>query len=91
MRADELIAKALATRQPVRNDHKLTLVRATDNRGRAVPFKNSGGGASVSHEDLTLMPDATSVNLVFAFHRSRLVTFQVKPEFYRPARTDSQK
>jgi hypothetical protein len=56
-----------------------------------VPFKSSGGGASVTHENLTLVSDAMPVDLVFAFHRSRLVTFQVKPEFCRPSRTDSQK
>ena len=74
-----------ASARPLRNDHKLTLVRATDNLGRDVPFKNSGGGQSVTHEDLTLSTNATSVDLVFAFHRSRLLTFQVKPEFYRPS------
>jgi hypothetical protein len=72
-----------ATVQPIRKDHKLTLVRATDDRGRNVLIKNSGGGQSVTYEVLTLSPDAVSVDLVFAFHRSRLVTFQVKPEFYR--------
>ena len=72
------------TVQPVRNDHKLTLVRATDDRGRDVPFRNSGGGASGTHEELTLAPDAAWVDCVFAFHSSRVVTFQVKPESYRP-------
>ena len=73
------------TVQPIRSDHKLTLVRATDDRGREVPFRNSGGGASVTHEELTFAPDAAWVDCVFAYHRSRVVTFQVKPEFYRPA------
>jgi hypothetical protein len=73
-----------ATVYPTRSDHKLTLLRATDNRGRNVPCKNHGGGPSVTAELLTLEPDATSVDLVFAFHASRLVTFRVKPEFYRP-------
>jgi hypothetical protein len=73
-----------ATVSPTKSDHKLTLISAKDNRGRNVPCKNHGGGQSVTAEYLTLEPDATSVDLVFAFHRSRLVTFQVKPEFYRP-------
>jgi hypothetical protein len=68
-------------RSPV--SHRLTLVRATDDRGRAVTFKNHGEGAGTTHEILNPEPDATSVDLVFAYHRSRLVTFQVKPEFYR--------
>jgi hypothetical protein len=73
-----------ATIYPTRNDHKLTLLRATDNQGRDVPCKNRGGGQSVTAAGLELQPDATSVDLVFAFHASRTVTFQVKPEFYRP-------
>lgn len=72
-----------ATVSTARNDHKLTLARATDDRGRDVLVKNSGGGRSVTHETLALPHDATSVDLEFAFHRSRLITFQVKPEFYR--------
>ncbi len=63
--------------------HRLTLVRATDDRGRAVAFKNHGGGSSSTHEILKLEPDATSVDFVFAHHQSRLVTFEAKPEFYR--------
>jgi hypothetical protein len=72
------------TVQPVRLDHKLMLVRATDDHERELKFKNSGGGQSVTYELLTLSPDTGSVDLVFAFHRSRVVTFQVRPEFYPP-------
>lgn len=81
---DGRVFRLWASVNRMRSDHKLTLVRATDNLGRAVPFKNSGGGLCVTVEDLTLATNATSVDLVFAFHRSRLITFQVKPEFYRP-------
>jgi len=73
-----------ATVYPTKSDHKLTLIRATDDRGRNVPCKNHGGGQSVTAEYVTLEPDAKTVDLVFAFHASRVVTFQVKPEFYRP-------
>jgi hypothetical protein len=69
---------------PWKADYKLTLVRATDNLGRIVKHSNRGGGQSVTHQALVLEPDATHVDLLFAFHASRLVTFQVKPEFYRP-------
>ena len=75
-----------ATVYPVPSDHILTLVRATDNLGRALKFKNVGGDGGVvfvAFEELNLAPNATSVDLVFALHRNRLVKFQVKPEFYR--------
>jgi hypothetical protein len=68
-------------------DYRLTLVRATDNMGRAVPFKNSGGGLNVTAEEPSAAPDAISLDLVFGYEPIRLITFQVKPEFYRPAKT----
>lgn len=68
---------------PSRPDHRVTLVKVVDDQGRMVPFKNSGGGQSVTYELLDLAEDATSVTLDVAFHRSRLVSFLVEPEFYR--------
>ena len=73
-----------ATVRPAKNDYKLTLLSARDNQGREVRCKNPGGGQSVTMATLELQPDAKSVDLVFAFHASRIVTFQAKPEFYRP-------
>ena len=69
------------------SDYRLTLVRATDNMGRNVPFKNNGGGLNVTAEKLSLAPDAVSLDLVFGYEPIRLVTFQVKPEVYRPAQS----
>jgi hypothetical protein len=69
------------------SDYRLTLVRATDNMGRNVPFKNSGSGLNVTAEKLSVAPDAVSLELVFGYEPIRLVTFQVKPEVYRPAKT----
>jgi hypothetical protein len=68
---------------PSRPDHRVTLVKVVDDRGRAVPFKNAGGGQSVTYELLDLARDAKWVTLDVAFHRSRLVTFLVEPEFFR--------
>jgi hypothetical protein len=62
--------------------YKLTLVRATDDRGRDAEIKNHGGGVATTHDIVKLLPDATTVDLVYAYHPSRLITFQVKPEFY---------
>jgi len=76
---------------PSRPDHRVTLVKAVDDRGRAVPFKNSGGGQSVTYELLDLAKDAKWVTLDVAFHRSRLVTFLVEPEFYRAYRAGAKK
>ena len=67
------------------SDHRLTLVRATDNVGRNVPFENNGGGLNVTAEKLSVAPDAVSLDLLFGYERIRLITFQVKPEVYRPA------
>jgi hypothetical protein len=66
------------------SDYRLTLVRATDNKGRNVPFKNSGGGLNVTAETLSVAPDADSLDLVFGHEPLRLITFQVKPEIYQP-------
>jgi hypothetical protein len=63
--------------------YKVTLARVTDDRGRDVTIKNHGGGPSSSHDILNLSPDATSVDLVIAYHRTRLIMFQAKPKFYR--------
>jgi hypothetical protein len=73
-----------ATVYPTKNDHRLILLSARDNQGRDVRCKNPGSGQSVTMATLELQPDAKSVDLVFAFHASRIVTFQAKPEFYRP-------
>ena len=70
------------------SDHRLTLVRATDNMGRNVPFENNGGGLNVTAEKLSVAPDAVSLDLLFGYERIRLITFQVKPEVYRPAQKD---
>lgn len=64
------------------SDYRLTLVRATDNMGRNVPFQNHGGGLNTTAEKLSIAPDAASVDLVFGYEPIRLITFQVKPEIY---------
>jgi hypothetical protein len=69
------------------SDYRLTLVRATDNMGRNVPFKNHGGGLNVTGEELSVAPDALSLDLVFGYEAIRLITFQVRPEVYRAAKT----
>jgi hypothetical protein len=65
------------------SDFRLTLVRATDNLGRDVLFKNYGGGLNSTAESLMVAADASTVNLVFGYEPLRLITFQVKPEIYR--------
>lgn len=62
--------------------YRLTLVRATDDRGRDVTLKSHGHGPGSTHDILKLEPDATSVDLLLAYHPSRLVTFQAQPQFY---------
>jgi hypothetical protein len=69
------------------SDYRLTLVRATDNMGRDVPFTNFGGGLNTTSEQLAVAPDAVSLDLVFGYEPLRLITFQVKPEVYRPVKT----
>jgi len=69
------------------SDHRLTLVRATDNMGRNVPFENHGGGLNTTAEKLSVAPDAVSLDLVFGYEPIRLITFQAKPEIYRTAKT----
>ena len=69
------------------SDYRLTLVRATDNLGRNVPFENNGGGLNVTAEKLSVPPDALSLDLVFGHEPLRLITFQVKPEVYSPTKT----
>jgi len=66
-------------------DYRLTLVRATDNLGRNVPFQNHGGGLNTTSEKLSVAPDAVSLDLVLGYEPIRLITFQVRPEVYRPA------
>jgi hypothetical protein len=83
-RAEDNPLRFRATAYAVPSDHTLTLVRATDNLGGALSFKSAGGDGGVAFGELNLATNATSVELLFAFHRSRLITFQVKPEFYRP-------
>jgi hypothetical protein len=61
-------------------DYRLTLVRATDNLGRNVPFENHGGGLNTTAEKLIIAADASAVDLVFGYEPLRLITFQVKPE-----------
>jgi hypothetical protein len=60
------------------------VVRGRPQEDHGLLGKNSGGGQSVTYKLLTLWPDTGSVDLVFALHRSRVVTFQVRPEFYPP-------
>jgi hypothetical protein len=67
-------------------DYRLTLVRATDNLGRNVPFENNGGGLNTTAEKLTVSADSSSVDLVFGYEPIRLITFQVQPQVYRPAK-----
>ncbi len=69
------------------SDYRLTLVRATDNMGRNVPFENNGGGLNTTSEKLSVPPDAVSLDLVFGYEPIRLITFQVRPEVYRTAKT----
>ena len=68
------------------SDYRLTLVRATDNMGRNVPFENNGGGLNTTSEKLSVPPDAVSLDLVFGYEPIRLITFQVRPEVYRTAK-----
>ena len=65
------------------SNYRLTLVRATDNLGRDVPFKNHGGGLNTTAEKLSVPADTVALDLVFAYEPIRLITFQVKPEVYR--------
>ena len=69
------------------SDYRLTLVRVTDNLGRNVPFENHGGGLNTTAEKLSVAPDAVSLDFVFGYEPIRLITFQVKPEVYRTAKT----
>jgi hypothetical protein len=64
-----------------RSHYKLSLLHVTDDKEREVQFHNSGGGENVTHETLKLEPDAASLDLAFAWHPSRIITFQAKPEW----------
>ena len=68
--------------------YRLTLVRATDNTGREVPFENNGGGLNVTAEELSPAPDAVSLDLVFGYEPIRLITFQARPQIYWFAKTN---
>ena len=56
-------------------------------QGPQPAFKNSGGGLNVTAETLSVAPDADSVDLVLGHELLRLITFQVKPEIYQPAKS----
>jgi hypothetical protein len=68
------------------SDYRPTLVRATDNLGRNVPFENHGGGLNTTSEKLSVAADAVALDLVFGYEPIRLITFQVRPEVYRAAK-----
>jgi hypothetical protein len=72
-------------------DHRLTLVRVTDNLARNVPFENNGGGLNTTAEKLTVPADDSALNLLFGYEAIRLITFQAKPEIYRAAKTSERK
>ena len=74
--------KGFFRRDSPMSDYRLTLVRATDNLGRNVPFENSGGGLNTTAEKLSVPADAVSLDLVFGYEPIRLITFQVRPEVY---------
>jgi hypothetical protein len=69
------------------SDYRLTLVRVTDDKGRNVPFKNTGSGLNTTAETLSLAPDADSLDFVFGHEPLLLITFQVKPEIYQPPKS----
>jgi hypothetical protein len=78
-----------ARAEPQRRDCRITLLQATDNLARNVRTSGHGDGPSVAYRGFTLSSDISSLDLVFALHRSRAVVFQVKPEFYRPPPIDA--
>ena len=65
---------------PRSDDRGLSLVEGTDDQGRPVSSGSvalSGGGQLFN---LTVAPDAKSLNLTFALHESHVIEFTVKPE-----------
>jgi hypothetical protein len=61
---------------------QMTLLKATDENGRAVPFwsGNSWGNNNSHQFQLRNLRNATSLNLTIALHKSQFVEFIAKPE-----------
>ncbi len=64
---------------PASPDYRLTLVKATDDRGREAPVKNWFESPNEWTFALDVDANATSLDLTVAFHRTRYAEYLVKP------------
>jgi len=69
--------------QPFRDDYRLALIEASDEKGRRVPNPGDGSASGNYTFDLAPEPDAQSLDLMFAMSRNYFVEFIAKPELVR--------
>jgi hypothetical protein len=60
--------------------YRVTLINVTDQQGRRVPIAGASWSTGFSEYELRSLVGAQSLNVTFALHKSRFVTFMAKPE-----------